>query len=564
MVKSRPVAALAFVALFMVSAPAAFAQGTHSDASSSGTTGTFTVPLAAVLGPGEFHVGTFYSAAAYEAGDSALATVGIVGAISFVSTPGLEIFASVDPFIGLERDFLVQIRSGVARAIAPDVAPRLNDHPFATASYDTGFGDLRIGAKYKVAGELDAYDGMAILAEIKLPTSSTDDGIGTGKVGFSVGFAASSELAEVIGIGSYVGGTFRASPDEVNLGNSFDYGISVQIPTRFWISAIFEMTGSIVQDPDVIAGPVGGGVASGADPVFLIAGFRVSHDTGAALDVAYLYNANFSIPSALGDLPVAPGGGFAKLSFTNSRSEPVIFTGAPPMALPPVNRPPTISCRAERTTVRVGESVRLFADVSDPDGDDVTVTWNTQTGSINPIQGETVTWSSQGVRPSRGQVVARVSDGYGGTADCELTLTVEAAPPPPQPTILTFGCSEFPSGNTRIDNRCKAILDDGNTRIDNRCKAILDDVALRLRQNPRATAVITGHSDSTGSDEVNNVMSQERADNAETYLVDTHGIAGNRIETASAGSSEPMADNATAAGRLQNRRIVVVVTIPGQ
>ena len=101
-------------------------------------------------------------------------------------------------------------------------------------------------------------------------------------------------------------------------------------------------------------------------------------------------------------------------------------------------------------------------------------------------------------------------------------------------------------------------------RIDNRCKAILVDVALQLRQNPRAVAMITGHSYSAGSDEVNDAMSQERTDNAKTYLVDTHGIAGNRIETASAGSNDPIADNATVAGRLQNRRIVVVVTIPAQ
>ncbi len=58
-VKSPPIAALAIASLFMLSAPAAFAQGTHSNASSSGTTGTFTVPLAAVLGAGEFHVGAF-------------------------------------------------------------------------------------------------------------------------------------------------------------------------------------------------------------------------------------------------------------------------------------------------------------------------------------------------------------------------------------------------------------------------------------------------------------------------------------------------------------------------
>ena len=77
-------------------------------------------------------------------------------------------------------------------------------------------------------------------------------------------------------------------------------------------------------------------------------------------------------------------------------------------------------------------------------------------------------------------------------------------------------------------------------------------------------AVITGHSDSSGSDEANNRMSLERADNAETYLVDTHGITGNRIDTASAGSSQPVGDNDTAEGRLQNRRIVVVVTIPAQ
>ena len=193
--------------------------------------------------------------------------------------------------------------------------------------------------------------------------------------------------------------------------------------------------------------------------------------------------------------------------------------------------------------------MRLFADVNDPDGDATTVTWSTQAGSINPREGETVTWSSQGVRPGSGPVAARVTDGYGGTADCELTLTVEAPPPARQPRILTFTCSEFPSGNTRIDNRCKAIL---------------DDVALQLRQNPSATAVITGHSDSAGDAEVNNRMSLERADNAETYLVDTHGIAGSRIDTASAGSSQPVGDNATAEGRLQNRRIVVVITIPAQ
>ena len=54
--------------------------------------------------------------------------------------------------------------------------------------------------------------------------------------------------------------------------------------------------------------------------------------------------------------------------------------------------------------------------------------WNTQAGSITPRQGETVTWSSQGVRPGSGPVNVRASDGYGGTADCQLTLSVSAPP----------------------------------------------------------------------------------------------------------------------------------------
>ncbi len=122
-----------------------------------------------------------------------------------------------------------------------------------------------------------------------------------------------------------------------------------------------------------------------------------------------------------------------------------------------------------------------------------------------------------------------------------------APPEPGEPTILEFMCAEFGSGSARIDNRCKAVL---------------DDVALQMRQNPGATAVITGHSDSAGSDSANMTASEERATNAMTYLVETHGIDAGRISTSGVGSSQAMADNSTSAGRSQNRRIEIVVTIP--
>jgi outer membrane protein OmpA-like peptidoglycan-associated protein len=87
---------------------------------------------------------------------------------------------------------------------------------------------------------------------------------------------------------------------------------------------------------------------------------------------------------------------------------------------------------------------------------------------------------------------------------------------------------------------------------------------LQLRQNPAATAVIIGHSDSSGAADRNQELAGERAENAKAYLMETHSIDGSRIEVRNAGSDQPMADNSTQAGRAQNRRIEIVVTIPGQ
>ena len=535
--KSRFVATLVIAAALVVSAPLAYAQETHTDPTVKGTTGLFSVPLAAVMGPGEFAVVASYSAIAAQPGESSIETAGIAGGFVFGAAEGLEVYTMLEPRMGVHRRNI----AGTFTA-----SPRLQRHPFADERWQTGLGDLYIGAKYRVVGEPDAYGGVAVLGEIKLPTSNTDNGIGTGKVDFMIGVAASGEFDEQFGVTGFAGGTFRSSPDEFELGNAFNYGLGVQVPTRFWISAIAELTGAVVQSggPRAVTGLTP--VLTDKNAAVFSGGLRVSHANGVAFDAVYAYNLD---QDQANGAETSPGGWLAKLSYTTSRREPVVFTGAAPMDLPPINRAPTISLRAERTSVRVGESVRLFADVSDPDGDDLTVTWNTQAGTLSPREGETVTWSSQGVRPGRGPISAQVTDGYGGTADAQLTIAVTAPPPPPQPTILTFSCSEFPSGNTRIDNRCKASL---------------DDVALQLRQNARATAVIMGHSDSTGSEEVNNRMSLERADNAETYLVDTHGLSGSRIETGTAGSSEPIADNSTTEGRLQNRRIVVVVTIPAR
>lgn len=230
-------------------------------------------------------------------------------------------------------------------------------------------------------------------------------------------------------------------------------------------------------------------------------------------------------------------------------------------ALDYVNHAPSVTCRSERQQVRTGESVRLTADASDPDGDDVAVSWAASAGTLSAEEGTTVTWTAAGLADGAVSIMAVADDGREGLDDCRIVMNVGPVPAgaggavrvgeagPEGGDILEFTCPEFPSGSTVIDNRCKAML---------------DDVALRLRQDPRGTAEIIGHSDTSGSDDVNQAMSRGRADNARDYLVETHGVDASRIQSSGAGSSQPIAGNETAEDRLRNRRVVVRVILPGE
>lgn len=74
---------------------------------------------------------------------------------------------------------------------------------------------------------------------------------------------------------------------------------------------------------------------------------------------------------------------------------------------------------------------------------------------------------------------------------------------------------------------------------------------------------IVGHTDSRGSDAVNNPLSKERADSVKDFLVD-RGVPAARIETIGRGEREPIASNETAEGRAKNRRVEIFLRDPEQ
>jgi outer membrane protein OmpA-like peptidoglycan-associated protein len=101
----------------------------------------------------------------------------------------------------------------------------------------------------------------------------------------------------------------------------------------------------------------------------------------------------------------------------------------------------------------------------------------------------------------------------------------------------------------------------GRADIQPNFKTVLNTFATGLSQNTAATVTVIGHTDSTGSDAVNDPLSLNRANSVRNYLAE-RGIASSRVFTEGRGSREPVAANDTSANRAKNRRVEIYVAEP--
>jgi OOP family OmpA-OmpF porin len=102
------------------------------------------------------------------------------------------------------------------------------------------------------------------------------------------------------------------------------------------------------------------------------------------------------------------------------------------------------------------------------------------------------------------------------------------------------------------------LFDVDSDRIRPESTPTLEELVSVLDRNRELAVEIEGHTDSDGEDAYNQSLSQRRAEAVVAYLTG-RGIAGARLTPVGKGESEPVADNATAAGRQENRRSVVRV-----
>lgn len=123
------------------------------------------------------------------------------------------------------------------------------------------------------------------------------------------------------------------------------------------------------------------------------------------------------------------------------------------------------------------------------------------------------------------------------------------------------GVTQTADNQLKLDIPSDISFDTGRADIKANFRPILDRFAQTLNANPGSTVRIIGHTDSTGTDAVNEPLSVNRAASVRQYLAD-RGVSATRISIDGRGSREPIADNATAAGRAQNRRVEIFVGEP--
>ncbi len=119
--------------------------------------------------------------------------------------------------------------------------------------------------------------------------------------------------------------------------------------------------------------------------------------------------------------------------------------------------------------------------------------------------------------------------------------------------------TETPEGDGILVNLPDVTFAVDSATVSPAMRAVLDDVAQSMITYPNSLIDVMGHTDSTGSAQYNLDLSRRRAESVANYLV-SRGVSRARIETIGYGEDYPIADNATEAGRAQNRRVEIRIT----
>lgn len=125
-------------------------------------------------------------------------------------------------------------------------------------------------------------------------------------------------------------------------------------------------------------------------------------------------------------------------------------------------------------------------------------------------------------------------------------------------TVANNGCPEVTEEvQKQLNDYARTILfDTGRSSIKAESTSVMVDIIQILNEYPNAKFTVEGHTDSVGSQKLNQTLSESRANAVRDFLIDK-GIGSNRLTAVGYGEDKPIATNNTRAGRTQNRRVEI-------
>lgn len=267
-------------------------------------------------------------------------------------------------------------------------------------------------------------------------------------------------------------------------------------------------------------------------------------------------------------------------------SEPVVVTTTEVVQLPPVEEPSSLRVERNGPTVRLEGTVQTMserealvaavtssgfdadaaitvsAEVTDSDTRLLAVLLpplldGTEGGELSLVDG-TVTLTGEALDPVEAdELAAAIGAAVAGGLTVDDRTTVRVLPEAVQIVALQEEIEQIFDLARSIDGQSPnfAVSLDG---LSSGATATLDRVVVAMRRYPLPHADIIGHTDSIGSEEANQALSDERAQAVLEYLVGG-GVGEARLTAVGRGESEPIADNGDETGRAENRRVDFLV-----
>ncbi len=200
------------------------------------------------------------------------------------------------------------------------------------------------------------------------------------------------------------------------------------------------------------------------------------------------------------------------------------------------NRPPTISCSADRNSVTVGEPVTVTATASDPDNDPLTYSWSVSNGRIDG-SGPSAKLPTGDLAPGSYTVTGHVDDGRSGTADCTVNIQVQAVRVPAEvaelEAKLALHSVYFQTARPRVDNPTGGLVESQ----ENVLLKLSRDFNRYLTFKPQAHLILQGHADHRGSPSYNKELTERRVQRTKNVLI-AHGVPEANIETQALGEED--------------------------